>query len=72
MKVTAKYDIDEMLNKLSDKQIEDVKKYVEYLLYKKRKNKAFVKRVLEIRKNSDTVEFNSVEEAVEAIKSWGE
>ncbi|MCX5810460.1 MAG: hypothetical protein NTX36_14015 [Proteobacteria bacterium] len=72
MKNVAISDIHEMLPKLPARRIQEIRDYISFLVEKEKKHRAFVKRVLEIEKNSDTVVFNSAEEAMEAIRNWEE
>ena len=72
MKNVAISDIHEMLPKLPAKRIQEVRDYISFLIAKEKKHKMFVKRVIEIEKNSDTLEFESVEKAMEAIRNWEE
>ncbi|KJU87693.1 hypothetical protein MBAV_000113 [Candidatus Magnetobacterium bavaricum] len=61
--------IKEALKELSPPLIDSLNEYVSFLIEKERKHKVFVERILEIEANSDTVIFDSVEEAMEAIRN---
>ncbi len=64
--------IKEALKELSPPLIDSLHEYVNFLLEKEKKHRAFVERVLNIKANSDTITFDSVEEAMEAIRNWSE
>jgi hypothetical protein len=64
--------IKEMLPVLSETDILELKDFMAYLLYKKKKRKAFEDRLDKIERESDTVGFDSVEEAMNAIRNWSE
>jgi hypothetical protein len=64
--------IKEMLTRLSDGALTEVRDFVTFLLEKERKRKAFEERVLKIEQKSDTMVFESAEEAMRAIRNWGE
>ena len=66
MKTMEISDIDEMILKLSEEKIQEVRDYVGYLLEKEKKHRAFVKRVLKAEKEPGII-CNSVEEAMDAI-----
>jgi len=72
MKTDAISDIHAMLPKLPARRIQEVRDYISFLIAREKKHEMFVKRVLEIDKNSDTLQFESVEEAMEAIRNWEE
>lgn len=72
MKTMEISDIDEMLQALPAKKLHAVKDFVGYLLEKEKKHKAFEERILKIESESDTVAFDTVEEAMNAIRNWKE
>ena len=72
MKTIEISDIDEMLIELPKKRIQEVRDFVGYLLDKEKKRKAFEERILKIERESDTVTFDSVEEAMNTIRNWEE
>lgn len=75
IKNTAISEIDQMLLQLPTPKIREVKDYVGYLIdkaKKERKRMAFEKRVLKIMDESDTVKYDTVEEAMKAIRSCRE
>ena len=59
-------DIDEMILKLPEEKIHEVRDYVGYLIEKEKKRKAFEERVLKAEKEPGII-CNSVEEAMDAI-----
>ncbi len=64
--------IKEVLKKLSPPLIDSLYDYAAFLLEKEKTHRAFVEETLEIEANSDTITFDSVEEAMEAIRNWSE
>jgi chorismate mutase len=62
--------IDEMLLKLSKERLQEVRDFIGYLLEKEKKRKAFEDRIANIEQESDTVTFDSVEDAMNAIRNW--
>ncbi|MBI3601097.1 MAG: DUF2281 domain-containing protein [Nitrospinae bacterium] len=66
MKTMEISDIDEILRKLPDERIQEVRDYAGYLLEKEKKRKAFEERVLKAEKEPGII-CNSVEEAMDAI-----
>jgi len=60
-------EIDEMLQKLSDERLKEVRDFIGYLLEREKKHKKFVEWVLKAEKEHDSVICNSVEEAMQAI-----
>ncbi|MCL5061871.1 MAG: hypothetical protein M1443_01490 [Nitrospirae bacterium] len=72
MKTLEISDIDEMLLKLSEERLQEVMDFIGYLLEKEKKRKAFEERILKIEQESDTVTFDSVEDAMNAIRNWNE
>lgn len=72
MKTMEISDIDEMLHALPAKKIHEVRDFVGYLLEKEKKHKAFEERILKIESESDTIAFDTVEEAMNAIRNWKE
>ncbi len=68
MKTMEISDIDEMILKLPEEKIQEVRDYVGYLLEKEKKHRAFVKRVLKAEKEP-RIRFNSVDEAMKAIRN---
>jgi rubrerythrin len=60
-------EIDEMLQKLSDERLKEVRDFIGYLLEREKRHKKFVERVLKAEKEHDSVICNSVEEAMQAI-----
>ncbi len=64
--------IKEALRELSPPLIDSLSDYVSFLLEKEKRHKAFIERILDIETNSDTVIFDSVEEAMEVIRNWSE
>jgi hypothetical protein len=58
--------IKEMLPKLSKPALIEVRDFIQYILEKQKKRKAFVDRVLKAEKETP-IRFKSVEEAVKAI-----
>ena len=64
--------ITEALKELSPPLIDSLYEYVIFLVEKEKKHRAFVKETIEIEVNSDTITFDSVEEAMEAIRNWSE
>lgn len=62
--------IDEMLLKLSEERLQEVRDFIGYLLEKEKKRKAFEDRIAKIEQESDTVTFDSVEDAMNAIRNW--
>ena len=67
MKTMEISEIDEMLQKLSDERLKEVRDFIGYLLEREKKHKKFVERVLKADKEHDSVICNSVEEAMQAI-----
>ncbi len=67
MKTMEISDIDEMILKLSEEKIQEVRDYVGYLLEKEKKRKAFEERVLKAEKEPDVVECKTPEEFMQAI-----
>ncbi|GAB4408472.1 MAG: hypothetical protein OHK0032_03860 [Thermodesulfovibrionales bacterium] len=65
-------DIKEMLEGLSEEGLREVMDFIAFLKERERKRKAFVKRIRKIEAESDTVTFDSVKEAMEAIRNWSE
>lgn len=63
MKTLQISNIDKILTKLPEKQLDAVKKYAKRLLEKGKKRKAFEKRVFKAEKESSII-CNSVEEAL--------
>jgi hypothetical protein len=62
--------IKEMLLKLSEERLQEVRDFIGYLLEKEKKRKAFEDRIANIEQESDTVTFDSVEDAMNAIRNW--
>jgi len=58
--------INELLPKLSEPALLEVKDFVGYILEKQKKHKAFVDRVLKAEKETP-IRFESVEDAVKAV-----
>lgn len=58
--------INEMLPKLSKPALHEAKDFVQYLLEKQKKRKAFVDRVLKAEQKTP-IRFNSVDDAVKAV-----
>jgi len=70
MKTSAEItQIDEMLLRLPEKRIHEVRDYVGYLLEKERRHNAFVARALKSEQDHDTVTCNSPEEFMRAIEN---
>lgn len=67
MKTMEISEIDEMLLKLSEDHLKEVKDFVGYLLDREKKHRAFVERVLKAEQEHDSIICNSVEEAMQAI-----
>jgi Mn-containing catalase len=67
MKTLEISDIDEMLQKLSDERLQEVRDFVGYLIEREKKHQAFVERVLKAEQEHDSIICNSVEEAMQAI-----
>lgn len=67
MKIAEISDIDEMILKLSEEKIQEVRDYVGYLLEKEKKRKTFEERVLKAEKEPDVVECKTPEEFMQAI-----
>ena len=67
MKTMEISEIDEMLLKLSEERLQEVKDFVGYLLDREKKHKAFVERVLKAEQNSDVIECKTPEEFMQAI-----
>lgn len=65
-------EITEMLEALSEEGLKEVKDFIAFLREKEAKRKAFEERILGIEAESDTVAFDSAEEAMKAIKNWKE
>lgn len=61
-----------MLRNLSEDTLKEVRDFIAFLIEKERKRKAFVERIHKIEAESDTVTFDSVKEAMEAIRNWSE
>lgn len=59
--------INEMLPRLSDPALLEVRDFIRYLLEKQKKRKAFVDRVLKAEKETP-IRFKSVKEAMQAIR----
>lgn len=70
MKTMEISDIGEMLHKLPKRRIQEVRDFVGYLIEKEKKRKAFEERVLKAVSEPDAVEFDTLEEAMDAIRSW--
>ncbi|MBI4689289.1 MAG: hypothetical protein HY754_03335 [Nitrospirae bacterium] len=67
---TAQIDnLRDMLCHLPKNKLQEVYDFVSYLIEKDRKHRAFIKRVLEIEKNPDTIRCSSVDEVMEAIRN---
>lgn len=66
MKTMHISDIDKMLTKLPEKKLKAVRKYIEHLLEKEKKRKAFEKRVLKAEKEPGIL-FETIEDAVKAV-----
>jgi hypothetical protein len=64
--------IKEMLPLLSEADIQELRDFAAYLIYKSKKRKAFEERLDKIESESDTVAFNTVDEAMDAIRNWKE
>ena len=64
--------IKEMLPMLSLPALREAKDFIQYLLEKEKKHKAFEQRLQKIEEESDTVTFDSVEDAMDAIRNWKE
>jgi len=62
-------DIEEMLHKLPNKRVKEVRVFIGYLLEKEKKRKAFGERVLSARKEP-SIEFESAEEIMKAIRKF--
>lgn len=60
--------IKEMLPKLSDPALVEVRDFIRYILEKQKKRKAFVDRVLKAEKETP-IRFRSAEEAMQAIRN---
>ena len=67
MKTMEISEIDEMLHKLSDERLKEVRDFVDFLLEREKKHRAFVERVLKAEQEHDSIICNSVEEAMQAI-----
>lgn len=65
-------EIKNTLPELSPASIGALYEYVFFLREKDRKRKAFEERILAIESESDTLTFETAEEAVAAIESWSE
>ncbi|MFN3395635.1 MAG: hypothetical protein ACK4Z9_02415 [Thermodesulfovibrionales bacterium] len=65
-------EIKEMLGSLSEDALKEVRDFIAFLAEKERRRKAFVERICKIEAESDTVTFDSVKEAMEAIRNWSE
>ncbi|MBF0540827.1 MAG: hypothetical protein HQK91_05190 [Nitrospirae bacterium] len=65
-------EINNMLQGLSEETLIEINHYVSFMTEKERKHKAFVEETLKIEAESDTVTFNSVDEAMDAIRNWKE
>jgi len=61
--------INELLPKLSEPALIEVRDFIGYILEKQKKRKAFVDRVLKAEKEPDTVTCNSAEEFIQAIEN---
>lgn len=59
-------DIDKMILKLPEEKIQEVRDFVDFLLEKEKKRKAFEERVLKAKKGP-YIECHSVEEFMQAI-----
>lgn len=65
---TTKIDnINELLAKLPEDALAEVRDFTAYLHDRERRRKAFAERILKIERESDTIECNSVEEVMQAI-----
>ncbi len=64
--------INELLAELSPERVKEAADYIAYLAEKERKHKAFVEETLDIIANPDYLTFDTVEEAMEAIRNWEE
>ncbi|MCI4624928.1 MAG: hypothetical protein L3V56_03105 [Candidatus Magnetoovum sp. WYHC-5] len=64
--------IKEALKELSPPLIDSLHEYVTFLLEKEKRHRAFVKETLDAAADPDYLEFDSVEEAMEAIRNWSE
>lgn len=58
-----------MLHKLPKKRVQQVRDFAAYLLDRERRHKALVKRVLKAEKKPDTITCNTVQEAMQAIRT---
>jgi len=64
--------IKEMLPLLSETDIQELNDFVAYLVYKNKKRSAFEDRLDKIERESDTVAFDTVDEAMNVIRNWSE
>ncbi|MBF0517900.1 MAG: hypothetical protein HQK97_12475 [Nitrospirae bacterium] len=64
--------ISEILQRLSPQRVKEAADYIAYLAEKERKHKAFVEETLDIIANPDDLTFDTVDEAMEAIRNWKE
>mgnify|MGYP001611965673 CR=1 FL=1 len=72
---TAAHEIEhikEMLPKLSKTALHELCTFANFLTEKEKKHKAFEQRLSKIEAESDTVTFDSVEDAMNAIRNWDE
>jgi hypothetical protein len=62
----------ELIDRLPESTLTEVSDFIEFLAEKERKRKAFAERTLEIERASEPLEFESVKEAMKAIRNWSE
>ena len=71
MKTMEKSAIDSMLLELPEEMIQEVKDFIGYLLEKEKRRKAFEERVLKAQ-NEPSMEFESVDNIMKAIRDFKE
>jgi hypothetical protein len=71
MKTMEISEIDEMLLKLSEERVKEVRDFIGYLLDMEKKHQAFVERVLKS-KQETSVEFESADILMKAIREFEE
>jgi hypothetical protein len=65
-------EINERLKGLSEETLIEINHYVYYMKEKERKHEAFVEETLKIEAESDTITFDTAEEAMNTIRNWKE
>ncbi|OGW36374.1 MAG: hypothetical protein A2Y97_01885 [Nitrospirae bacterium RBG_13_39_12] len=69
MKTAEINEIEEMLQKLPKKRIQEVRAFIGYIIDREQRRKALIDRVLKAEQNPDTVTCSSAEEFLLAIES---